>query len=236
MPAQAAGPNGPGESPASPPLPSPSPRRLVFRSRLFQVTLAIGLVLYGCLAVLAKRYAYFAWDLGLARWIQSVSVPGFNGLMRFVSVPGSGATPFVLVLVAAAALLIARLPVEAAVCCIGVALGSALDTLLKEMSGRPRPTSSLVQVLGHFTNESFPSGHVFFYVEFFGFLLFLAWLRLRRGPLRTIILAFLSLLIALVGVSRVYLGAHWPSDVAGAYLGGGIWLTLMIAAYTRLRT
>jgi len=44
------------------------------------------------------------------------------------------------------------------------------------------------------------------------------------------------LLIALIGVSRVYLGAHWPSDVAGAYLGGGIWLSMMIAVYRQLRT
>jgi undecaprenyl-diphosphatase len=155
--------------------------------------------------------------------------------MKWVSVPGTGATPFVLVILTAIVLFIARLRVAAAICAIGAALGSILDTLLKELSDRPRPTSSLVQVLGHYDQESFPSGHVFFYVEFFGFLLFLSLLYLKPGLGRRVVVVMLSLLIALIGVSRVYLGAHWPSDVVGAYLGGGIWLWIMIATYRRVR-
>jgi undecaprenyl-diphosphatase len=42
-------------------------------------------------------------------------------------------------------------------------------------------------------------------------------------------------LISVVGISRVYLGAHWPSDVVGAYLAGGIWLMLMIEVYRRIQ-
>ena len=204
--------------------------------RKIEAAFAAALLIYAVLAVLANRYAYFTWDLELARWIQSINIPGFHRLMKWVSLAGNGATPFILVLVTAVVMVVARLRIEAAICCIGAALGSILDTLLKEISDRPRPASSLVQVLGHYTNESFPSGHVFFYVEFFGFLLFLSLLYLKPGWRRAIILTLLILLIALVGVSRVYLGAHWPSDVAGAYLGGGIWLWLMIAVYRRLRT
>jgi undecaprenyl-diphosphatase len=44
-------------------------------------------------------------------------------------------------------------------------------------------------------------------------------------------LVFLALLIALVGISRVYLGEHWPSDVFGAYLLGSLWLTLTVYVY-----
>ena len=49
-------------------------------------------------------------------------------------------------------------------------------------------------------------------------------------------LAFSGVLIALVGLSRIYLGAHWPSDVTGAYLAVAIWLMLCIEAYRRLKS
>jgi undecaprenyl-diphosphatase len=76
---------------------------------------------------------------------------------------------------------------------------------------------------------------VVFFVEFFGLLLFYAYVLLKRGPLRHASILICALLIALVGVSRVYLGAHWPSDVVGAYLAGGIWLMLLIEVYRRIQ-
>ena len=93
---------------------------------------------------------------------------------------------------------------------------------------------TLVDVTGQFNHESFPSGHVVFYIHFFGFLFFLSYVLLRRGRLRRAALVLTGFLISIIGVSRVYLGAHWPSDVVGAYLAGGLWLMLMIEVYRRL--
>jgi len=69
----------------------------------------------------------------------------------------------------------------------------------------------------------------------FGFLFFLTFVLLKPGLLRRALQSVVLLLIALVGVSRVYLGAHWPSDVLGAYLAGGIWLMFMITVYQRIK-
>ncbi len=67
---------------------------------------------------------------------------------------------------------------------------------------------------------SFPSGHVMEYVMLFGLLMWLAYRCMRPGALRTLTLVGMGLLIGLVGVSRIYLGAHWLTDVVGAYLAG----------------
>jgi undecaprenyl-diphosphatase len=74
-----------------------------------------------------------------------------------------------------------------------------------------------------------------FFIGFFGFLFFLALAILRPGWLRGLMLAFLGGLVLLIGPSRVYVGEHWPSDVLGAYLLGGIALWLAIRIYRSRR-
>lgn len=189
---------------------------------------------YAALGVLAHHYPYFDWDLSLARSIQSISLPGFGMVMIAVSFLG-GWIAWPLVVAAGVALLRKGLRAEGLICMAGVGLGGAANLLLKLLIGRPRPTDLLLHVARVYHHESFPSGHVVFFVEFFGFLFFLSYVMLKRGPWRLASLVVLGLLIALVGVSRVYLGAHWPSDVLGAYLAGGIWLVLMIQVYRRIK-
>jgi undecaprenyl-diphosphatase len=192
--------------------------------------------MYAALAVFATRYAYFAWDVVLARRIQSIELPGFAALMSGVSIIGNGWVAWPLVAVAGLVMLSARLRIEAVVCTAGVFLGWIVNQSFKFIVARPRPDADLVHVTGLYKFQSFPSGHVIFFVEFFGFLFFLSYVLLERGLLRRVALGVLGLLIALVGVSRIYLGAHWPSDVTGAYLAGGIWLMLCIEAYRRLKS
>jgi membrane-associated phospholipid phosphatase len=212
-----------------------SPRRAALRARWAEFVLLAALAVYAVMAVLAYRYAYFDWDLNVARGIQSISLPGFKTLMIWVSALGSKWLPTALVGVVGIALMAVRFRLEGAVCIIGVAAGAALNAVLTLMSARPRPDATLINIVTVYRHNSFPSGHVVFFVEFFGFLLFLTYVLLKRGYARRALAAVLGLLVMLVGVSRVYLGAHWPSDVVGAYLAGGIWLTLMVEVYRRLK-
>jgi membrane-associated phospholipid phosphatase len=210
-----------------------SPRRAIRRARWAEFVFVIALAVYAVLAVLAYRYAYFEWDLVVSRRIQSIGLPGFYELMVGVSWLGSGFTPSVMVVATGLLLIKARFRIEGVVCMFGVGLGNVVNHLLKYLIGRPRPDSSLVEVMTRVSYDSFPSGHVTFYTEFFGFMFFLAYVLLRRRWFRPTALAALGSLIALVGVSRIYLGAHWASDVLGAYLAGGAWLLLMIEVYRR---
>ena len=213
-----------------------SPRRAVLRAHRGEIVFGATLVLYAALAAFAHYYAYFGWDVWLELRIQSITLPGFNTLMRLVSLLGNGWVPVAAVSVVALALMLARLRIEGLICAIGVSSGAGLNRLFKALISRPRPTEPLVQVVYDVAHESFPSGHVVFFIEFFGFLFFLSFVLLKAGVIRRSGLALCGTLIALVGLSRVYLGAHWPSDVLGAYLAGGMWLMLMIEVYRRLKS
>jgi undecaprenyl-diphosphatase len=110
-----------------------------------------------------------------------------------------------------------------------------LTSVLKVLVGRPRPPSFLGDPNDLFWSVdqfSFPSGHVLFYIVFFGFIALLAWSHLT-GYVRWLIMVICGLLIVLIGPSRVYLGAHWASDVIGSYVIGVLWLLMIILPYLR---
>lgn len=108
---------------------------------------------------------------------------------------------------------------------IGIGGGGLLTKLLKYYFGRERPSiDETIDAIGY----SFPSGHSMGSLIFYGFLgYFLVRTNLRKR-IKWISLFICGTLIVLIGTSRIYLGAHYPSDVIAGYLAGGIWLILCI--------
>jgi membrane-associated phospholipid phosphatase len=203
--------------------------RRLWRAENFYIT---GLAAFGVLALLAHFNAYFDWDLRAARWLQSLNLPGLFALMRGVSLFGNRWIPYALTIITALLFLIFRRRSEAAGLIVSAGGGELVNSLLKLLIARPRPTAELVTVYRDLNTQSFPSGHVTFYVCYFGFLFFAAFALLPRGSMaRRITLVLTALPVALIGFSRVYLGAHWPSDTLGAYLLSGLWLALSLHFY-----
>jgi undecaprenyl-diphosphatase len=193
-----------------------------------------GLAAFAVLAVLAKANAYFAWDKTVADAVQSIPLPGMEAAMQVVSLMGNGFTSWVLVVTVLAVFFAFRRRSEAFGLLLSAGGGPMINRLVKYLVARPRPTMENVRVSGEWANESFPSGHVTFYVCFFGFLFFAALALLPRGSwLRRVACGLAALPVLLVGLSRVYLGAHWPSDTLGAYLLSGLWLALSVEVYRR---
>jgi undecaprenyl-diphosphatase len=134
----------------------------------------------------------------------------------------------------AAPFVLRRLWVEA-LWVLGTQVSSLVVIVLKDGVHRARPSPSLVDVLAPLNSPSFPSGHVVQYTMLFGFTLFLLYVLAPRSTFRTIGLVLLVAPIALVGLSRLYLGQHWLSDVLGGYAVAAMLLLPMCWAYTKWR-
>lgn len=100
-----------------------------------------------------------------------------------------------------------------------------LNRILKYIIARPRPN-----VLPIVTEKgfSFPSGHAMVALGFYGFLIYLIFKNMKNKMIRNILIISLSILIFLIGISRIYLGVHYTTDILGAYLIGLIYMFLFI--------
>ena len=107
-----------------------------------------------------------------------------------------------------------------------VLAAEAINQGLKAVVGRPRPEFSLLTSSSD--SHSFPSGHSFHAIVLFGLLIIMVGELIKPPWIRRAIQALLCLVILAVGASRVYLGAHWPSDVIGAYVIGGLSLLAIL--------
>lgn len=110
---------------------------------------------------------------------------------------------------------------------IAVGGGGLLTLLLKNLYERQRPSiNPEIDAIGF----SFPSGHSMGSVIFYGFVMYLV-LRSRRNELfKGLAISMMGVLVVLIGISRIYLGAHFPSDVLAGFIAGAIWLILSILA------
>ncbi|WP_033541371.1 phosphatase PAP2 family protein [Planococcus sp. CAU13] len=110
---------------------------------------------------------------------------------------------------------------------IASAAGGLLNSLMKSFYGRERP--SINEAIDA-TGFSFPSGHSMGSFILYGFIIFLAIRKRQKEWVQWTISISLAVLVVLIGVSRIYLGAHYPSDVAAGFIAGTIWLLLCLTA------
>jgi membrane-associated phospholipid phosphatase len=113
--------------------------------------------------------------------------------------------------------------------------GGLMNAGLKATFERDRPPHALRDAAVTETNESFPSGHSMGSVVGYGMLGYVLVLRQRRPLRRLAVAVALGLLVLLIGASRVYLRAHWFSDVCGGFAVGTVWVTCCISGLEVLR-
>jgi membrane-associated phospholipid phosphatase len=208
---------------------SPPMRR--YRAMLFRTVLFLVVGAFSMLTFLVETTPSFPIDLQITHAIQSINSPVFAGLMRVISWPGFLPQSIIITLLIGFMLYVSGLHWEAVTSVLAALFSGVINELVKDVIQRPRPTVDLVNIFEILKSYSFPSGHVMFYVNVFGFIWYLAYTLLKRSLKRSLLLGFFGGLILLVGVSRIYLGQHWASDVLGAYLLGSLLLTGVIVLH-----
>lgn len=109
---------------------------------------------------------------------------------------------------------------------INLIVASGLNLLLKNILQRPRPTAfRLIDESGY----SFPSGHSMVGMAFYGYLIYLIYRYVENKKIKWPIIVILTILIVAIGISRIYLGVHYTSDVLAGFLISISYLILYIS-------
>jgi undecaprenyl-diphosphatase len=195
---------------------------------------SLPLVAFIVLAIGAHRREQLPGDVRFERWVQSWSIPGFDRLCwatNWFFQSGPVITGTILVLLwclyqgdKAATALVA-----------GTLLLRFINPAIKAIVASDRPSAALVHVDGSQTGFGFPSGHTSGAVLLTGTV---AWLITRRQTdwrLRSALWTVAVLIVIQTGLGRIWVGAHWPSDVIGAVLWSVPILLLCITMVERYR-
>ena len=213
---------------------SVSGRKAVSRGTIilaFYFWILSGVILFSWIA---RHTQFFPGDRSITRAIQKNKNPWLRRLMIGISEPGFARVSVPLTAGIAGVFWALRFRLEAIFLIVSTT-SNLLNALIKRVIKRPRPTKELVAVARVINEPSFPSGHVMHYMNLFGMLTYFLATNWRSGRLRNGLLTICVSLIALVGPSRVYLGAHWPSDVMAGYAYGGLWFGGLMALYLRVK-
>lgn len=170
-----------------------------------------------------------AFDDSVTEFITSFRTPGLNNFFQFVTDLGDLYAYIVATTLAALFFFYKLRNKKFILQLMGVVLLSAFANMaLKRAFDRARPTIEHLVVV---KTLSYPSGHAMSAMAFYGFLIYLVFKIKMHKALRIFLVVLFSLLILAIGISRIYLGVHFPSDVAGGFIAGLIWVAFCVILF-----
>ncbi len=168
------------------------------------------------------------FDVMLLAWVHAHATPAGYALFSAISLLGSAVAMTLLALGVGLLLGVRRQWIVLGGWIAAFAGGGLLDEMLKLMIRRPRPPYAAAFL--HHPSWSFPSGHAMGSLIGYGMLAYLlVVLWVHRRSMRIAIVLGAAVLIVAIGVSRLYLGVHYFSDVVGGYAAGVLWLSACIS-------
>ena len=201
------------------------PASIVFSTAVFLFLIIAVLV--------ALSPAVTAIDGSVATWLHARATPYVTGVMVAISFLGAPTTLTIVTVAGSLLLLCRRRYAEAALLLIVVLGGNFLNFCLKHLFQRGRPAFD--DPLFSLPTYSFPSGHAMASTVFYGLLAIYVSVSARQRYAAHVAIGAAVLMVALVSLSRVYLGLHYPSDVMGGITEGIAWLALSLIVLHHLR-
>jgi undecaprenyl-diphosphatase len=201
---------------------------------------ALGIFLVGGLIIAAIGTGFFvlmadhvreggtqAFDDSVMRWMGAHQSSNLDAVMVEITALGTGVVVLMVVAIAALFLVLTNHKYSAILLLVSTAGGIILNGILKLGFNRPRPTIFLPVV--HAVSSSFPSGHAMSAAIVYSTVAYLA-ARLHKSPwARWLVMTAAFLVIALISISRLYLGVHYPSDVIAGVAIGLAWAGFCMA-------
>jgi undecaprenyl-diphosphatase len=180
--------------------------------------------------VLAAIFDRFPGDVWLTRQVQDIDVVGVRRAMRESTNATSPNSSLLALAVAVAALVLMR-KFRLAFFAVAALSAHVLGAILKFLVDRPRPDPDLIKTVRLEEDYSFPSGHVEWVVAFEGFIVFAVWRLTTNRIARFAVVAAWLAHLALTSAGRIDQGLHWPSDIIGSYMVGGVAILAVIWLY-----
>ena len=216
---------------------SDSPKKLAKFSKSLIWGLSLSILLLALFARLSENLLYHelgTFDKVVGELIRGFATPRLTSVAIILTNLGSAYIEIALMIVVGAILLF-RFKHTWETVLLGISLSGAwlLNTILKELFHRARPDIvHLVKAGGY----SFPSGHAMVAASFYGVIGYIFWLNLRNNskPSWYIVVITLTFIIG-IGISRIYLGVHFASDVIAGYAAGGVWAIACIVGLKEIR-
>jgi len=204
-----------------------SQRNIIFEAAAFTslMVAVLSLFLFAWIADGVARDRTAGLDLAIRNQVHAYASPSLTKAMIFISfLGGDGLTAASILSVLA--FLVFRWRREAVWMAVTILGAVVLDLSLKYAFHRPRPVPFFVPVPYTY---SFPSGHSLFSFCFYGVLAGLLAGRMQSRLGRILVWTLAALLVAAIGLSRIYLGVHYPSDVIAGYLAAALWVSTLLA-------
>ena len=161
-------------------------------------------------------------DESVLGFIEQMRTPFLTVFFKFVTYLGEWAVVLPIALIVSTILILKRRRKQDAILAFISLGGLSVAFLLKNIVHRARPLGGLLNE----TSFSFPSAHAVISVVFYGFIIYLLLPKIKNRKIKALKIFIASLLVMLVGFSRLYLGVHYLSDVLAGYVIGAIWLLI----------